>query len=207
MMKIERNDKILFIGDSITDCGRNYDDVSNMGGGYTKFIAARLQTEIPEFELNFVNTGISGHRVLDLKNRWKKDCIDHDPDIVSILVGINDVWRRYDSNDPVSIDDFEDTYQNILEMTKGINAKIVMMEPFLFPHPPEFQVFREDLDPKIRIVRKLAVKYADAYIPLDGMFAAASCRYKSDFWSGDGIHPSDAGHQLIANAWFDGCCM
>jgi lysophospholipase L1-like esterase len=205
MIHFSKNDTILFIGDSITDCGRDYKNINSMGGGYTKFIAARLQMELPELELNFINTGISGHRVKDLQNRWEKDCIAHKPSFVSILVGINDVWRRYDSNSPVSVEDFTETYRSILKDVKDkFDAGIIMLEPFLLQHPKNIQHFREDLDPKIAAVRNLALEFADVYIPLDGLFASASCRQKPEYWSGDGIHPSDAGHMLIADAWLEG---
>jgi lysophospholipase L1-like esterase len=205
MIELKKNDTVLFIGDSITDCGRDYSNVNNMGGGYAKFVAATLQFKVPELDLTFINTGISGHRVRDLKERWQRDCISYQPSVVSVLVGINDVWRRYDSNSPVSVEDFTEDYRSMLtDLKENTGAAIIMMEPFLLSRPENIQHFREDLDPKIAAVRKLAVEFADVYIPLDGMFASVSCRRKPQYWSGDGIHPSDAGHMLIAEAWLKG---
>ncbi|GJM75688.1 hypothetical protein HMSSN036_79040 [Paenibacillus macerans] len=95
-MIFKENDVVLFQGDSITDCGRNYEDSASLGFGYPLMVASRLGYLFPEKNLVFVNRGISGNRAIDLKNRWDRDCLDLKPTWVSILIGINDTWRRYD---------------------------------------------------------------------------------------------------------------
>lgn len=202
MLYLEENQTVLFTGDSITDAGRDRGNPENLGNGYVKNICSRLSVEYAELNLRFLNFGISGNRACDLKNRWKTDCLDHKPDILSILIGANDVWRRYDSNNPTSLKDFENNYRHILdESSKDSICQIVIMEPFVLPVPEDRKLWREDLDPKITIARQLAMEYAIAYVPLDGIFAAASVRREPGYWAADGVHPSNAGHMLIADAW------
>ena len=152
--------------------------------------------------MRFVNRGISGNRVKDLRARWDKDCIDLKPDWVSILIGINDTWRRYDSNDPTSVDSFEADYRHILERVKNeLDAGLIICEPFVLPFPEDRNAWREDLDPKIAVVRKLAREFEAIFIPLDGILAAASAVREPAFWAADGVHPTPQGHALIAQAW------
>lgn len=193
---------ILFQGDSITDCGRDKDDPDSLGGGYANMVAAFFNALHPEMRLRFVNRGISGNRVTDLKARWHKDCIALRPSWVSIMIGINDCWRRYDSNDPTAVENFESDYRKILSETQQqIGAQIILCEPFVLPHPADREAWREDLDPKIQVVRKLAREYGALYVPLDGLFAASTMHREPEFWAHDGVHPSQAGHALIAHHW------
>lgn len=197
---------ILFQGDSITDCGRTRSDnpETSLGMGYPYLLSTTLAADYPDVEFTFINRGISGNRVKDLKGRWKKDCLDHKPDIVSILIGVNDTWRRYDTaQDPTSAADFEKAYRAILSQTAKTGAQIIILEPFLLPIPKDRETWREDLDPKIHVARKLACEFAAAYVPLDGIFATASVERKHSFWAGDGVHPTPAGHGLITRSWLD----
>ncbi|SHH52513.1 SGNH/GDSL hydrolase family protein [Clostridium grantii] len=205
---IEKNSTILFQGDSVTDCGR-LESSNGLGFGYANMIAAWLTAQYPQKSFNFLNKGISGNRVIDLQNRWKEDCLDLNPSIVSILIGINDCWRKYDNNDATAADKFEATYKQLLtEVKEKTNAKIIIMEPFLLPVIEERSdwsagqsQWREDLDPKIHVARKLAREFEATFIPLDGIFAKASMALAMDKWAGDGVHPSQAGHALIAQEW------
>ncbi|MFW6309051.1 MAG: SGNH/GDSL hydrolase family protein [bacterium] len=201
---IKKQDTILFQGDSITDCGRSREDESNLGEGYAMMAAARFNASYPEKEVTFLNRGISGNRVKDLKNRWQEDCLDLKPDIISILIGINDCWRRYDSNDPTSVEDFKEGYHYILtEIKKNLKAEIILGEPFLLPVKKEQKRWREDLDPKIQAVRELAREFDTLYLPLDGLFAQAAVKRKPSFWAADGVHPTPAGHAFIASKWLE----
>lgn len=198
----EDNDVILFQGDSVTDCGRIREDKSNMGTGYAMMISSWLQALYPEKSFTFINKGISGNRVCDLQGRWKEDCLDLNPSFVSILIGINDCWRRYDSNDPTSVEAFEKGYRDILRQVKEkTNAKIMLCEPFVLPVPEDRKRWREDLDPKIHVVRKLAREYNTLLLPLDGIFNSAAALKAPEFWAADGVHPTMAGHALIAQEW------
>jgi len=202
-MLISPSSRILFQGDSITDCGWDRSDAYSLGNGYAQMTAGLLSGLHPDLDTVCINRGISGNRAGDLVTRWQEDCLDLKPDILSILIGINDVWRRYDSDDPTSVEVFADNYRTILEQTKVAlpDTKLIMMEPFLLPVPDDRRKWREDLDPKIDAVRHLAREFGAVYVPLDGIFAAASTQQPCEFWAEDGVHPSSAGHGLIARHW------
>jgi lysophospholipase L1-like esterase len=199
---IREHQVVLFQGDSITDAGRSRSDDSDLGQGYAAMVAAWFSALYPEKQVRFINRGISGNRAKDLRARWQQDCLDLKPDWVSILIGINDTWRRYDSGDATSTDIYEDNYRAILQSTRqNPSTRIIICEPFVLPVPPDRVSWREDLDPKIHIARRLAREFNAIYVPLDGIFAAASTQREPAFWAADGVHPSPAGHALIAQSW------
>ncbi|KEQ23143.1 SGNH/GDSL hydrolase family protein [Paenibacillus tyrfis] len=204
MTKIEDGAVVLFQGDSITDCGRNREIGTDLGRGYALIASALFASKYPEKQVQFINRGISGNRVKDLQQRWQEDCLDLNPTWVSIYIGINDTWRRYDRNDPTSVEAFAEGYRDLIVRTKEtLDAKLILVEPFVLPVPEDRKRWREDLDPKINAVRELAREFETLYVPLDGMFAAASTKAPSAYWAPDGVHPSPAGHALIANAWLE----
>ncbi len=193
---------VLFQGDSITDAGRSWHDDSDLGQGYAMMAAAWFSALYPEKGVRFVNRGVAGNRVKDLQARWQRDCLALHPDWVSIMIGINDTWRRYDNSDPTSVEVFEASYRAILDSTRqNLSARLILCEPFLLPVSPEVVRWREDLDPKIGVVRRLAHDYAAILVPLNDIFAQAAARRQPSFWAPDGVHPTPAGHALIAQAW------
>jgi acyl-CoA thioesterase-1 len=199
---IGEKEVVLFQGDSITDCGRNKEVGGDLGKGYALMTAGQLQYLHPEKQVTFINRGISGNRVVDLQRRWETDCLELKPTLVSIYIGINDTWRKYDQNNPTSTEAYESGYRELLTITKEkLDAKLVLIEPFVLPVPADREAWREDLDPKIQVVRKLAREFGAVYVPLDGLFAQASMLAPSAYWAPDGVHPSPAGHALIADAW------
>lgn len=201
-MFIKDNSVVLFQGDSITDVGRDREDINNLGNGYPNMVASMFAAAHPNMNVKFTNKGISGNRTIELLNRWQEDCIDLKPDVVSILIGINDCWRRFDANDPTWEDAYYNNYKNILTKIKEkLNAKLIIMEPFVLPYPEDRKQWRVDLDPKIHKARELAKEFDALYIPLDGIFAQASIFKENGFWSADGVHPTAAGHALIAKHW------
>jgi|SRR5579862_2247727 len=204
-MLIGDNAAVLFQGDSITDGDRRRDDLDDLGNGYVSMAAAWFSALYPEKRVRFLNRGISGNRAADLRARWRTDCLDLKPTIVSILIGVNDTWRRYDSNDPTSVEAFEDNYRAILRQTISLGATIVMGQPFLLPIPPDRIHWREDLEPKIDATRKLAEEFKAIYIPYDEIFAKAGGRREPEFWAGDGVHPTSVGHALMAQSWLRAC--
>ncbi len=200
-IEIKSGMRVLFQGDSITDAGRRETE-DRLGTGYVHITAGILKVKVPSLEIE--NRGIGGNRVKDLEPRWQADCIDLKPDVVSIMIGINDVFWRHAPEDAVSLEDYEAGYRRILTRTRDeIGAKIVMLEPFLLPVSEERRAARADLDPAIDAVRRLAREFADCYVPLDGLFAAAATRAEPKHWSTDGVHPTAAGHALIATAWLE----
>ncbi len=203
---MKRDDEllVLFQGDSVTDCGRERQDPAALGNGYAAMVAGWHTAAHPDSHARFVNRGISGNRVRDLQERWEQDCLALAPDVLSVLIGVNDVWRRYDANDPTPLADFARGYRDLLERARSrTSAKLVLLEPFVLPVPPDREAWREDLDPKIQTVRALAREYGASYIPLDGLFARASTRRPPQDWAADGVHPTAGGHALIARAWLE----
>ncbi len=191
--------KILFQGDSITDAGRDKRNYHDMGGGYPKYAAENLREMFPDAELEFINFGISGNRTCQLFDRLYTDGIAFEPDIISILIGINDIWHRYGGEKIATTDEqFALNYKCILERLKQeSNAKIVMLCPFLLDAPDK-QNFRPDLDRFLPVVRQLAEEYADVFIPLDDLFAEAmKTQPEPLYYSGDGVHPNENGSRFI----------
>lgn len=198
------DDVVLFQGDSITDAGRSREDDSLLGNGYPMMIGSWYYSRFPEARVTFLNRGISGNRVKDLQARFEKDFIGLRPTWISILIGVNDCWRRYDSNDPTSAEEYEERYRELLTgLRRNSDAKLILCEPFLLHVTPEIAKWREDLDPKINAVRKLAKEFGALLAPLDGVFTDAAGKQPLGFWSADGVHPTSAGHALIARAWLE----
>ena len=204
-MIIKENSLVLFQGDSVTDWGRSYEDGDSLGHGYVLFAAGLYNAMHPEMNVKFINRGIGGNRIEDLVTRWRKDCLEIQPDVVSILIGINDTWRRYDNNDPTSVEQFFAHYHFLLTETKEkLGAKIILCEPFLLPVTEEQRsIWREDLDPKIHATRELAREFNAVYVPYDGIFAAASMKQPLAYWSLDGVHPTPAGFALMGKHWLE----
>ncbi|MNW39236.1 GDSL-like Lipase/Acylhydrolase [compost metagenome] len=201
-MLLNDNDVVLFQGDSITDWGRNREDGASLGVGYSLMVASRLGHLYPEKNITFLNRGIGGNRTIDLQKRWDKDCLELKPNVLSIMIGINDTWRRFDNNENTPVEQYEARYRDLLQRaTDKLDVKLVMMEPFVLPVPEDRKLWRADLDPKIHVVRELAREFGAVLVPLDGLFAEASTKADPAFWALDGVHPSPAGHGLIAEAW------
>jgi len=203
-MLINANERILFTGDSITDCGRVRENAEHLGFGYAALTAAHLQARLASPQLKIFNRGISGNRVCDLLKRVEPDLLALQPTVVSILIGVNDVWRRYDSKDATEAAAFERDYRTLLEkIAQHLKARVVLLEPFLLHVPEDRYAWREDLNPKIDVVRKLAVEFSAELLPLDGLFAQAATQAPAAYWAQDGVHPSAAGHALIAETWLE----
>ncbi|MBS1257538.1 MAG: Acetylxylan esterase [Candidatus Scalindua arabica] len=184
---------ILFQGDSITDCGRSWDGPDSLGEGYVRILTIMLPEKYPEYEFKFINRGVSGDKVRDLVCRWDVDCISLQPDWLSILVGVNDTLIT-------PITEFEEEYRTLLKRTTNeLNSRVIMCEPFLLSVGND--VYREDLNPKIEVIRKLANEYAAVLVPLDKIFQEACSLEVPEYWAPDGVHPSPEGHALIAKSW------
>ena len=191
--------KILFYGDSVTECNRDLNDPTSLGDGYVLYTVESLKNTFDKTDFEFINRGISGNRTIDLVNRLDTDVISHMPDIVTVLIGVNDAWRRFDMNDPTSAEQFRENYETVLKRIKNeTNAKLIMLEPFLI-YGMGRDEYRIDLNEKIDVTRLLAKKYADFYIPFDGILAAATVEYEdSSVLSADGIHLADEGKKIVA---------
>jgi lysophospholipase L1-like esterase len=189
---------ILFIGDSITDCGRRDDAPDYLGDGFVRLVAARIP------DRRVINAGIGGNRVVDLRDRWRIDALEQNPELLTVYVGINDTWRRYDSHDPTSAAAFEADYRAILEeANESVSPRLVLVEPFVAPVTEEQQRWHEDLDEKRAAVARLAAEFGAAFVPLQSLLTAAAAEHGAAAIAQDGVHPTPLGHRLIADAWFD----
>ena len=205
---------VLFAGDSITDCQRR-DTEDGLGTGYPLRIAGEWGLWHRDRPVSWLNAGIAGNRVADLAARWRTDVLDARPDVVSILVGVNDVgWHTLDPDGHViSVDEFEAGYDRLL--TPLADAELILIEPFLLPvttpvragrgrvliGEQERAEWRADLDPKIQAVRRLARRHGAHLLAADGMFAELSATTGPEHWAADGLHPTPAGHAALADAW------
>lgn len=187
---------ILFIGDSITDCGRRDDAPDYLGDGYVRLVAEALPT------LRVINVGISGNRAIDLRDRWHIDVVEQHPEVLTIYVGVNDTWRRYDSNDPTTAATFEDNYRACLENVGGA-SRVILIEPFVLPINEEQEHWHEDLDEKRAVVARLAAEFATGFVPLQLLLSAAAEDLGAEALVRDGVHPTPLGHRYIADAWLE----
>ena len=194
--------RILFQGDSITDGnrGRNSDPNHILGHGYQFIIAAKYGAQLAERHLTFMNRGISGNRVSDLARRWQKDTIDLKPDILSILIGVNDLGSG------VSVDEYERHYDQLLADTLSAlpNVKLVLCEPFGLPvggKKDGWSSYYPKLLERQAIVDKLGVKYHAPVVHFQKTFERAASRAPAEYWIWDGVHPTYSGHQLMADEW------
>ena len=191
---------ILFQGDSVTDCDRDRDDPDSLGEGYPLYASKLLPG------VRMLNRGISGHRAKDLAARWQEDCLDLHPDTVSILIGINDVWRRYDSNDPTPDAAFEASYRRLLDPLRG--TRVLLILPFLLDVSAGVTAMREDLEGKQAVIRRLAGEYGTDLLDADALFLAAVQNENENenekkppaYYAADGVHPTKEGHMLLARA-------
>ena len=202
---IQHDDHILFFGDSITDAGRDREHCTNanLGRGYVHGCASHLLSQFPEWNLQITNKGISGNRVYDLEARLETDVLALNPNLVSILIGINDTWRQFDSGVMSPVEEFAASYHRIAEQIVAREIRLVICEPFVLPINDERRSWRADVAARINVCRDIAMEYKAIYVPFDALFAAASCRALPDYWGQDGVHPSIAGHALMADAWLD----
>ncbi len=202
-MRVTPHSSWLFTGDSITDAGRVRHAADDLGDGYVRRIAARgaASDERPTVR----NTGVAGDRAVDLRARWEADAIAHGPTVLTVLVGVNDMWRRYDSDDPTPAEAFADHYRAILTRTRAAlpDSRIVLMEPFLLPVTLEQERWlREDLREKQAITRALADQAGADFISLQSSLASHAETHGAARIAEDGVHPTAAGHDLIADRWW-----
>lgn len=199
---------VLFQGDSITDgnWGRDNDLNHIHGHGYVYLIAAELGFELAENRPQFINRGISGNRVSDLYARWNEDAISLRPDLISMLIGVNDAGRIIEGSPSGATDRFEKAYRIILEETKEVlpQTGLVLCEPFVLKTDATVQnwdKWRQRLDEYSLIVRQLAQEYETLFVPLQEAFDHAAKRSGAEYWIWDGIHPTTAGHRLLSREW------
>jgi lysophospholipase L1-like esterase len=198
----------LFQGDSITDGnrGRSNDPNHIMGHGYAFSIASRLGAAFPEKANLFYNRGISGNKITDLEHRWQTDTIDLKPDVLSVLIGINDTDSVLRQQNVVTAEKYEEVYRSLLTQTRTQlpNCIFVLCEPFILPVgrvKENWTLFNDDLQKRQQAVHRLSKEFKTIFVPLQKIFNAAVERAAADYWMWDGIHPTYSGHELITNEW------
>ncbi len=217
-MKLQKDDIILFQGDSITDAGRarpannpplQVNNIHHLGQGYASKAAGLLLSGHPELELIFHNRGVSGNRVTNMRDRWQADCLDLKPTILSILIGINDTWHGVASGTPengVGLEEFDEVLRKLLKDTKEAlpELKLVICEPFTTEAGNVLTMnFHPDVDKRREIVKAIADEMADVYVPFQTMFDKLCDEAPPAYWAEDGVHPSPAGHQRMAEYWIE----
>ena len=201
--------KVLYMGDSITDAGRNRAAGSQVaiGQGYPLLTSAYLGMKYPgKFE--FINNGISGNRIVDLYARIKADVWNHEPDVLSILIGVNDVWHEFGGRNGVETERFDKVYLMFIDDTLNVlpNIKIMILEQFVLcasATEGNYDAFREEVEKRAAVSKKIAEDKGLVFVPLQKMFDEAAKNPDASYWIADGVHPTPAGHALIAEKWIE----
>ena len=206
--------RILFQGDSITDCGRSREVLTDVGNGYPYLVRAHYGLEKPgQFEI--LNRGISGNRSVDVYARIKADIINLKPDYMSILMGVNDVWHELAIGNGVATPKFEKIYTMLIEEVLEAlpDIKLMILEPYALPGAAtegvledgrdKYTVFRKDTEDKAAACRRVAEKFSIPFVPLQAKLDEMQKAYGTESVSGDGVHPNVTGHLLIARAWME----
>lgn len=196
---------ILFQGDSITDAGRDRDNFYDLGKGYPALAAGRLGLDRPG-RYRFLNRGVSGDRVVDLYARMKRDILNLKPDVLSILVGVNDVWHELDFGNGVSADKFKRVYRMLLAETLEAlpNVRILLLEPYVLEGSATsryIDVFASEVAVRGKAVRELAEEFGLPFLPLQKPLEELTRLAPGDYWLADGVHPNIPFHQYIADQW------
>ncbi len=205
--------KILFQGDSITDAGRWREDPDSLGTGYPLIVAAKLGYEHPG-EYKFINRGISGNKSVDVAARKKEDIFDIAPDVMSLMVGVNDVWHGIDYNWWATCDDLVKSLDEIILCAKEANpdVRIMLLEPYIMKEyatessaerPDKWETFVREVSERQRLTREAAERHSVVFVPLQALFDGATKGPGVKPFSEDGVHPTPAGHELIARAWIE----
>lgn len=208
---LEKDNVVLFQGDSITDAGRNKEDNSFnntkvLGSGYAMLSAAALLEKYASLNLKIYNKGISGNKVFQLADRWDKDCLEIKPNVLSILIGVNDIWHKLNGQYNGTVDIYRKDYIALLERTKKAlpGVRLVICEPFGVKgvKAVDDKWYPEFLDYQ-KAAREIADQFGAVFVPFQRIFDEAQKRAPGVYWTGDGVHPSFAGAQLMAKAWME----
>ncbi|CAM4377076.1 SGNH/GDSL hydrolase family protein [Paenibacillus tarimensis] len=209
-MKLEQGQKLLFIGDSITDCDRAKPEGEGLfgalGKGYVSLIDALLQAVYPELGIRVVNKGIGGNTVRDLKARWQEDVINQEPDWLAVMIGINDVWRQFDvpliKEWHVYIDEYEATLRELTAAVKPRVKQLVLMTPF-YLEPNEQDKMRQKMDEYGSVVKRIAQEQGALFVDTQAAFNEVMKELYPATLAWDRVHPTQAGHMVLARAFLN----
>ena len=207
-LTLKPHNVILFQGDSITDAGRSRQVVGpstgdKLGFGYARLVADHLQTTFQDDYLQIYNRGISGDRIRGLADRWEKETLRLQPDLVSILIGINDTWNYLYTGIGASPQDYQIIFQEILDQTRQRlpSVQLVLCEPFILPVGEVNSEWKEDLQIRQEGVRGLAKQYDAAFVPFQSVLNQAAKDIPARQLLDDGVHPTPQGHRILADCW------
>lgn len=201
---------VLLQGDSITDAGRDKskqdtaNDFAMLGNGYAKLIAYHLLSRYPDKQLQIYNRGISGHKVPQLDGRWDRDCIDLAPDLVSILIGVNDMWHKMNGRYDGTIEQYGEQLDALIARTKAAlpDSQLVICEPFALRCGAINDTWFPEFDERRAKAKESAQKAGAVFVPFQTMFDdAVEAGSAPAFWAKDGVHPSAQGQSLMAMRW------
>ncbi len=206
---VKRNAVVLFQGDSITDAGRGRPDAAEanqqkaLGNGYAWLAASQLLVDRPGDNLKFYNRGVSGHKVPQLAARSQKDCLDLKRDVLSILIGVNDIWHRINGKFDGTPASYERDCLALMDQTlKALpDVKLMICEPFLLRCGAVKDSWLPDFDAYRAASRKVAETFKATFVPFQTMFDEAPKLEPPDHWASDGVHPSASGASLMAHTW------
>jgi len=209
-MKLDKNSKLVMIGDSITDVGRAQPAGEGLfdalGRGYVSLVDALLGAVYPDLGVRVVNMGTSGNTVRDLEARWQSDVLDKHPDWLSVMIGANDVWRQFDSprqtEDHVLPEEYEQTLDRLLARTLPAVGNVVLMTPF-YIEPNRADAMRARTDEYGAIVRRLSEKHGTLFVDTQAAFDAVLTAYYPATLAWDRVHPNQTGHMVIARAFLE----
>lgn len=205
----EKGNTVLFQGDSITDAGREKDNElpnnsRSFGSGYAFLAASALMKDLAELNLTLYNRGISGNKVYQLADRWQKDCIELKPNVLSILIGVNDYWHKRNGNYDGTVEVYENDFRALLQRTQKElpDVKLVICQPFYVLNTSAVdETWVKPMKEYQTAAKKIAKEFDAIWVPFQEVFDEAVKYAPATYWTGDGVHPSMAGAQLMAEAW------
>lgn len=200
-MLFERNQTVLFAGDSITDCGRR-DAAAPYGNGYMNMARSLVVARYPELGLRFLNRGIGGDTTRHLLSRWQTDVLAARPDWLSLMIGINDVWRAFGANvhEAVPLAEYEANLRELLDRSRDGGARLILMTPYMIEADPAVPM-RRQMDEFSAVVERLAGDYDAVLVHTQRAFDAALQHLPAAELAADQVHPGSEGHAVIALAW------
>ena len=190
--------RIVFFGDSITDCDRDRADDKSLGNGYVKILADKLRPIYPDMDIELINKGVSGNEVCDLLASVESDVIDLKPDAVVIMIGINNVIHQFKIGKQLDLKQFERDLTELIAKLKEAGIVVIFLEPFILPAPDKKRL-RPLFNKELEIIDRICVKECDEFVAYDEMFNGLCETRPYSLYSEDGVHPTFKGSNLIAN--------
>ena len=190
--------KIVFFGDSITDCERDRGDDKSLGNGFVKILADKLLPVYPDTDIELINKGVAGHEVCDLLARVQSDVINLNPDVAVILIGINNTIHKFKYGKELNLNQFEYDLTELIKKLKEAGIVVVFLQPFLLPAPDKLRM-RKLFNEELKVIDRVAVELADEFVALDEMLNGVAASIPYTEYSEDGVHPTHRGSRLIAD--------